>query len=280
LNLFGQKVWRMLWSIALIVVAGYVCLAIFLMIFQSHYVYFPERAILMTPNAIGLPYEAVGFEAADGVSLSGWLVHAENPRGTLLFCHGNAGNISHRLESIQVFHSLGLNTFIFDYRGYGKSEGKITEQGTYLDAEAAWRYLIEEQHVDPAEIIVFGRSLGGTIAAWLAQDHPPKALMIESTFTSIPDIGSDLYPYLPVRFMSRFKYNAVDYLRQVHCPVLIIHSREDEIIPFSHGQRLLEAANEPKEFLEITGSHNEGFLTSARRYQEGLDSFISKHTGR
>lgn len=280
MSLVGAKVWHMLWLIVLIVVAGYVCLAIFLMAFQSHYVYFPDRAIAVTPDAIGIPYEAVDFEAADGVGLAGWFIPAENPRGTLLFCHGNAGNISHRLESVEVFNRLDLNTFIFDYRGYGQSEGKITEKGTYLDAEAAWRYLVEQRHVNPAEIIVFGRSLGGTIAAWLAQDHSPKALILESTFTSIPDIGSDVYPYLPVRFMSRFKYNAVDYLRQVNCPVFIIHSRDDEIIPFRHGERLFEAANGPKELLEIAGSHNEGFITSAKRYQEGLDSFISRYLSR
>ena len=267
----------MVWSIAVIVVAAYVCFAIFLMVFQSHYIYFSDREIAMTPDAIGLPYESINLEAADGVKLSGWFVPAQHSRGTLLFCHGNAGNISHRLESIQVFHGLGLNTFIFDYRGYGQSEGKTSERGTYLDVEAAWRYLTAERGMAPAEIIVFGRSLGGAIAAWLAQYHPPNALIIESTFTSIPDIGADLYPYLPVRLLSRFKYNAVDYLRQVHCPVLVIHSRDDEIIPFNHGRRLFEAANEPKEFLEISGTHNEGFLTSGKRYRESLDSFISRH---
>ncbi len=214
------------------------------------------------------------------MKLSGWFVPAERSRGVILFCHGNAGNISHRLESVQVFHRLGLSTFVFDYRGYGQSEGKPTEQGTYLDAEAAWRHLVQKQQVDPTEIIIFGRSLGGAIAAWLARDHPPKALIIESTFTSVRDIGAELYPYLPVRLLSRFDYNAMDYLRQVNCPVLIVHSRDDEIIPFSHGRRLLETANEPKEILEITGTHNEGFMTSAKRYEDGLDSFISAHVGK
>ena len=197
----------------------------------------------------------------------------------VLFCHGNAGNMSHRLESIRVFHRLGLSTLIFDYRGYGQSEGKPTEQGTYLDAEAAWRYLVQRQEVDPAEVFVFGRSLGGAIAAWLARGHTPKALIMESTFTSVPDIAAHLYPYLPVRLLSRFHYNAVDYVRQVNCPVLIVHSRDDEMIPFSHGRRLFETANEPKEFLEIRGSHNEGFMTSADRYEEGLASFLSTPAG-
>jgi len=198
----------------------------------------------------------------------------------ILFCHGNAGNISHRLESIQVFHRLGLSTFIFDFRGYGQSEGRPTEQGTYLDAEAAWHYLVRERQMSPTEIIIFGRSLGGSIAAWLAQDHTPKALIIESTFTSVRDIAAELYPYLPVRWLCRFNYNAMDYLHQLNCPVLIVHSRDDEMISFSHGRRLFETANEPKEFLEIMGTHNEGFMTSAKRYEDGLDSFISKHAGK
>jgi len=251
-----------------------------LFVSQSRLIYYPQRDIITTPDQIGLSYEAVAFEAADGVRLSGWFVPAEGPpRGVILFCHGNAGNISHRLESIRLFHGLGLSTFIFDYRGYGQSEGKPTERGTYLDAEAAWRYLVQERQVAPTEIIVFGRSLGGAIAAWLAQDHTPGALIVESTFTSVPDMASHLYPFLPARLLSRFDYNAIDYVRKTHCPVLIVHSRDDEMIPFGHGRRLFEAADEPKAFLEITGTHNEGFVTSAERYQDGLDSFIARYAG-
>ena len=276
----GRKVWRMLWSVIVVIVGAYVGLAVILMVFQSHFIYFPEREIAGAPDLLGLSYEPVRFESADGVELSGWFIPAEKSRGTLLFCHGNAGNISHRLESIQAFHRLRLNTLIFDYRGYGQSEGRITEKGTYLDAEAAWRYLTENRQVDPAEVVVFGRSLGGTIATWLAQDLTPKALIIESTFTSVRDIAAQLYPYLPVRLMSRFNYSAIDYIRRVNCPVLIVHSRDDEMIPFSHGRRLFEAANEPKELLEIRGSHNEGFIISAQQYHDGLDSFVSRHLGR
>jgi len=279
LKAVGHKVWRMLLSIVRVLVAAYVGFAVILMVFQSRFIYFPERGIYVTPDEIGLSYEPVRFEASDGVELAGWWIPAEQSRGVVLFCHGNAGNISHRLESIQVFHRLGLDTFIFDYRGYGQSEGRTTERGTYRDAEAAWRYLVEDRQIDPAKIVVFGRSLGGTIAAWLAQDHPPKALILESTFTSVRDIAAQLYPYLPVRLMSRFKYSAIDYIRRVNCPVLIVHSRDDEMIPFSHGQRLFEAANEPKEFLQIRGSHNEGFIVSADRYYNLLGFFISEHLG-
>lgn len=274
-----QRLWRISWTVILVFTVFYLGLMGILEVFQSHFIYFPQRAISETPHRRDLSYEAINFKAADGVNLSGWFIPAERPRGTILFCHGNAGNISHRLESIQIFHRLKLSTFIFDYRGYGESEGKPTEQGTYLDAEAAWRYLVEKRRVEPTDIIIFGRSLGGTVAAWLAQDHVPKALIMESTFTSVGEMARELYPYLPVKQLLRFDYNALDYLRKVNCPVLIVHSRDDEMVPFNHGRALFEVANEPKEFLEIIGSHNEGFLTSGRRYEEGLDSFISKCIG-
>jgi len=264
----------MLWTALLIPVGLCAALLALVFFFQPRFVYFPTRAIVMTPADIGLPYETVRFQAADGVELSGWFVPAEGSRGVVLFCHGNAGNISHRLDTLEILHRLGFSTLIFDYRGYGQSEGKPTEQGTYLDAEAAHRYLVQQRAVDPGEIIFFGRSLGGAIVAWLAQEHTPQALIMESTFTSVPDLAAHLYPYLPVRYLSRFRYNTVDNLSRVSCPVLIVHSRDDEMIPFSHGRRLFEGASEPKKFLEIRGSHNEGFMISADWYEEGLASFL------
>ncbi len=265
-----------IWIVITIAVAC-IILAGFLFIFQSHYVYYPEPVLSADPDSIGLYFESISFETTDGVKLFGWFVPSESARGVILFCHGNAGNISHRLESIQIFHRLGLDVFIFDYRGYGQSEGKPTEHGTYKDAEAAWRYLIEERQVPPKEVIVFGRSLGGAVASWLAQSHTPGALILESTFTSLPDIAAKLYPYLPVKLLLRYKYDTAEYLGKVNCPVLIVHSRDDEIMPFSQGERLFEMAKEPKKFLEITGTHNAGFITSGKRYEEGLNTFISEY---
>ena len=262
----------------LVIIAGaYIAFAGFIFIFQSQYVYYPERVLSMDPSSIDLDFESVSFETSDGVRLSGWFVPSKDARGVILFCHGNAGNISHRLESIQIFYRLRLDTFIFDYRGYGQSEGKPSENGTYRDADAAWEYLVKERQVNPNEIIVFGRSLGGAIAAWLAQAQAPGALILESAFTSVPDIAGKLYPYLPLRLISRFKYDMAKYLDDVNCPVLVVHSRQDEIMPFSHGQRLFEMAGEPKTFLEISGSHNEGFITSGEAYEKGLDTFISDY---
>ena len=263
--------------IVIIVIGVYIIFAGFLFISQSRYVYYPERVLSADPSHIGLPFENISFETKDRLRLSGWFIPKESARGVLLFCHGNAGNIGHRLESIQLFHRLGLDIFVFDYRGYGQSEGKPTEKGTYEDAEAAWRYLVEERQVDPDKIVVFGRSLGGAIASWLASRHTPGALILESTFTSLPDIATTLYPYFPVRLMLRFKYDTAEYLTEVNCPTLIIHSRNDEIMPFIHGQRLFEIAPEPKRFLELTGTHNEGFITSGAQYEEGLNTFIHQY---
>ena len=248
-------------------------------VFQSHFVYYPERALSADPGAIGLYFDSVSFETTDGVKLSGWFVPSDSARGVILLCHGNGGNISHRLESIYIFHQLGLDTFIFDYRGYGQSQGKPTELGTYQDAEAAWRHLIKKRQVNPNKVIIAGRSIGGAIASWLAQRHAPGALILESTFTSAGDLASKMYPYLPVKLFLRFDYNTADYLGRVDCPVLIVHSRQDELIPFSQGRQLFEIANEPKKFLEITGTHNEGYITSGELYEEGLNAFISEHVG-
>ena len=273
------KALRMIWSIISIAILSYIGFLVIIFVTQPSLIYFPEKEFFETPDQTGLSYETISFETADGVKLSGWFIPAEKPRGVILFCHGNAGNISHRMASIHIFHRLGFSTFIFDYRGYGTSEGKPTEKGTYLDAEAAWYYLTKKRHVPSTEIILFGRSIGGAIAAWLAQDHTPKALIIESTFTSVPDIAANLYPFLPVRLLSRFDYNAREYIKRVNCPILVIHSINDDIIPFSHGRQLFEAAKEPKEFLEIAGTHNDGFMTSGKSYEEGLAAFISNHFG-
>lgn len=268
---------RILLIIAIFIVIAYIGMALLLYFTQAEFIYYPNiggREIVTTPKYIGLEYEDVTFVTEDNIKLNGWFIPAEDSRGVIIFCHGNAGNISHRLETIQIFNELKLSTFIFDYRGFGVSEGKISEKGTYIDAEAAWNFLIKEKEIPPDKIIVFGRSLGGAIAAWLVHKHNPGALILESTFTSIPDMAAEIYPYFPVRLMCRFKYNANEYLKKVRCPVLIIHSQKDEIVPFSHGQKLFNTANEPKKFLEIRGTHN--VMQSMKDYQEGINSFISE----
>jgi hypothetical protein len=266
-------------NVLLLAVSGYSALLAFIYFYQPHLLFFPNipsREVERTPDEVGLSYESVKLVTSDNVQLDGWFIPAAEARGVVLFCHGNAGNISHRLDSLLVFNKLRLSTLIFDYRGYGRSQGKPSEQGTYRDAEAAWQYLTRERGVPAPQIIFFGRSLGAAVAAHLATIHTPGALIMESSFTSVPDIGADAYPFLPVRLLSRLDYNAKEKLENVACPVLIVHSRDDEIIPYKHGRALYAAAKEPKRFLELRGGHNDGFLMSGKAYQEGLDSFLSE----
>jgi fermentation-respiration switch protein FrsA (DUF1100 family) len=265
-------------SILMLVAAGYAAVLVGMYAFQSRLIFFPNtpsRTVGPGPDSIGLAYEIVEILTDDGIRLEAWYVPAGDPRGTVLFFHGNAGNISHRLDSLRLFNQLHLSTLIFDYRGYGRSEGEASEAGIYLDAEAAWRHLTEERRIPAAEIVLFGRSLGAAVAASVASQHRPGALIIESGFVSVPDMAAELYPWLPARRLARIGFPTGEYLKSVSCPVLVVHSRDDEIIPFDHGLRLFEIAHEPKQFLELLGGHNDGFLVSGRRYIDGLDAFIA-----
>ena len=268
----------MMWNILGILAAAYGGLSLWLFVFQSNLVFYPEtgREIVATPEQIGLPFEDLHLKTADGIDLHGWHIPAAQPRGTVLFLHGNAGNISHRLDSVRMFHHMGYSTLIFDYRGYGNSGGKPAEQGTYQDVEAAWRYLREQRHVPACRIVLFGESLGGAIAAWLAAKHKPAALVIASGFTSVPDLGQQLYPFLPVRWLARIRYDTRAYLRSMQVPVLIAHSPQDDIIPFEHGRALFDAAHPPKQFLELAGGHNDGFIFMREAWVKVLEDFLGE----
>lgn len=270
------KTRRMIYTIFIGLALGYLLLVGFVYIRQGSMVYYPTKDIEGTPADIGLKYEEITLTTKDSVNLSAWHVPAKDERGVVLFCHGNAGNISHRLDSIRIFHDLGLSVLIFDYRGYGSSKGSPTEEGTYLDAESAWEYLVNVKGARPEKIILFGRSMGSAVAAELALRRKAAGIIIESGFKSIPELGSKFFPYLPVRLISRFKYATIDKVRKINIPKFFIHSPQDEMIPYEHGAALFKKAAEPKEFLQITGGHNEGFLTSGKVYTDGLDRFISK----
>ncbi len=254
-------------------------LLVILLIFtnQSRLIYFPQQHISDTPSAIGLDYTPVNIPTADGETLYGWWVPAPDAKGTVLFFHGNAGNISHRINYLKMFERLGYNTLLFDYRGYGQSSGAPSESGTYLDAQAVWHYLTETQGIAAEQIVLFGESLGGAVAAWLAAREKPGLLVIASTFTSVPDMAAEIYPFLPVRWLARFHYNTLESLKSVSCPVFIAHSPDDDIVPFEQSQRLLEAAPEPKQFLFLQGGHNSGFIFMQSEWIESLGKFMDIH---
>lgn len=263
--------------ILLLFVFGYFLMASMLFLRQDRLVYSPSKKIHQVPADIKLPYREVVFKNDDGLQLYGWMVGEEEFKDVVLFFHGNAGNISYNLDFLTIFYRLGLKVFIFDYRGYGQSQGTPSEEGTYIDAEAAWNYLIKTEGIPGDRVIFYGHSLGGAVAAHLAAKVKPGALILEATFTSAPDLGKSMFPFFPVRLLCRFRYNTKALLPAIAIPVLVIHSPNDEMIPFRHGEILYKAANEPKQFLKIFGSHNDGFINCAELYIVGLRSFLSEY---
>ena len=267
-----------MWSLLASVAIAYTGIVALVFLFQSHLVYFPNvgREIGVTPQAYGLAFEAVTIATQDGEKLGAWWVPATQSRGAVLIFHGNAGNISHRLDYLQMFHKLAYSSLIIDYRGYGKSTGSPSEQGTYRDAVAAWRWLVEDRGIKAGDIVLLGESLGGAVAAWLGTHVKPRAVVLASTFTSIPDLGAQIYPFLPVRLVSRFSYDSMAAVKAIRSPLLIAHSRDDDIIPYSHGRALFEAANEPKAFLDMQGGHNDGFLFVRQEWVAQLGAFLER----
>jgi fermentation-respiration switch protein FrsA (DUF1100 family) len=283
-SLFGQTLYSLYSSINNSAEISY---ALDLYKNQSSYVYNPSSIVTYTPSSIGLSYDEITCTTSDDVDLSGWYIPVDNSKGTVLFLHGNGGNVSNCLGWIDVFNDMGLNTLAVDYRGFGNSEGTPSEEGTYMDAQAAWDYLVEEKGIPADEIIVYGVSLGGPIASWVAKENDPKALILDSTFTSIKDVGAELYPEIypyinipglpwaiPTRNFFKYDYNTADYLEEVDCPSLIIHSRDDGLIPYEQGLELLYSCGENGQFLEVSGGHGSGFTASKEIYVNGITSFL------
>ena len=264
---------RRLAIIALLTFVGVYVLVAFL---QSRLIYFPSRQYLATPKDVGLVFEDCTLTTSDGLSIAAWYVPRVEANGSIIFCHGNAGNMADRLHDVTLMHRMGYNVLIFDYRGYGGSEGKPTEQGTYHDAQAAWRHLVETLGESPARVILFGRSLGGAVAINLAKRHEPGALVVESTFTSLVDVGKLHYPLLPVRLLLRYRYESIDKVSSITCPKLFIHSTDDQLVPLDNARRLFEAAASPKMFLETPGGHNSGGYTYSPAYTHKLQTFFDE----
>ena len=237
-------------------------------------VFFPDSDLAGTPADFGLEYEDVLFEAADGVKLHGWWVPKAGAP-VLVWFHGNAGNISHRLENIKLLHDLvGVQVFIFDYREYGRSQGRISREGTFLDAAAAYRYVAETRGIPGGDIVLFGRSLGTALATDLATQHPCRGLILESAFTNSSDMAKMLAPFL-FDWRPKVPYDNLGKIAKVKAPVLIIHGSEDEIIPVDMGRRLFAAANSPKDLYIIPGAHhNDTYGVGGEAYFQRLKAFI------
>jgi len=249
----------------------------YLKYFERKGIYYPTREIDFTPIDVGLKYADVFFDTDDNLKLNGWFIPAEDPRGTLLFCHGNAGNISHRIEIIKIFNKLNLNVFIFDYRGYGRSQGSPTEAGLYRDAQAAYKYLLSKKDINNEAIVIYGKSIGANVAIDLASKVKAAVLISESGFSSAYDMGKRLFPYLPVKWIITIKYDALTRIKNITIPKLIIHSQDDEIVPFKLGKKLFEAAPPPKEFYKMSGGHNEAFFMAGEEYSVRINNFLDRY---
>lgn len=255
--------------------------ALYLMLrwFEHRQVYHPTRGFDADPAALGLRFENITFQTLDGVALHGWFfpARADSAATNLVFLvsHGNGGNVSHRVNQAQALLRLGPAVFLYDYRGYGRSQGRPGEAGTYRDAQAAHACL-RQKGFAATHILAYGESLGGAVAADLASRQPVGGLVLQSTFTSMPDIGAELFPWLPVRWLGTIQYDTLSKLPRVTAPVLVLHSRADTLIPFHHAERNFAAAPEPKRFAELQGDHNDpvweepGYAQALGRFLEGV----------
>lgn len=273
-----------------VAVLTYLGVCVVITFLQSRLVYFPTRGYDATPADVGLQFEDLTLETSDGVSIAAWYLPHPDPMGSIIFCHGNAGNMADRLHSLKLLHDMGLSVLIFDYRGFGRSEGRPSEEGTYQDAEAAWRYLIETRGEKPGRVVLFGRSLGGAVAIELARRHAengrragqplqeggPAALVVESTFTNLVDIGRLHYRFLPVRLLLSYRYASIEKVSEINCPKLFFHGRDDTLIPLANGRKLFDAAAEPKQFIETPGEHNEAGFAYSREFTERLKGFLTE----
>lgn len=248
------------------------CVFFLFRLFEVRSIFFPSQEIIDLPSRAGLHFEDVFFDTANRKKLNGWFVPAGENSDTILFCHGNAGNISHRIEKLIFFHRLGYHVFIFDYRGYGKSDGGPSEQGLYRDGEAAYDFL-RLRGIPAEKIIAYGESIGGAVATHLASHQPMKALVLENTFTNLKDMVRTHYAIIPTWLLS-IRFDSAEKIASISIPKLILQSRNDEIVPPRLGAVLFEAAAPPKEFLEIRGDHNSGFFESEDLIESKLRDFL------
>jgi fermentation-respiration switch protein FrsA (DUF1100 family) len=265
---------RLLWQrLALYPLLFLVAVIVTLMWLEESLIFFPDKHPVGNWNPRGIAFEDAWFTADDGVKLHGWYVPHENPRAVILYTHGNAGNITNRAYVLETLHdTVGASVLILDYRGYGRSEGAPNEAGVLADARAARAWLAEREGIDEKDVVLLGRSLGGAVAVDLAAKDGTKALILESTFTSIPDMAAYHYSWLPVRFLIRNRLDSLSKIGDYHGPLLQSHGDTDTIVPYESGKRLFEAANEPKEFVRLPrAGHNEPL---PRSYYERMVRFL------
>ena len=243
-------------------------------------IFFPTKDIGWYPSDVNMPFEDIYAKTKDGATVNGWFIPREGARYTLLFFHGNAGNIQHRLDKMLMLWESGLNIFIIDYRGFGKSEGRMTEEGFYIDADTAYGYLVKTRGIKPEEIIIYGESLGTAVAVDLASRARAAGVILEGAFSNGRDMAKKIYPFFP-GFIFSNKFNSLKKIKASAMPKLFIHSVDDEIVPFAFARKLYQAAPGPKEFAELSGGHNTCFKDSREKYISSITGFIRRiHEGK
>ena len=245
---------------------------------DEKFIFFPSATIEATPKHFGVDYEDIYFATRDGVKLNGWLALKPGAQATLLWFHGNAGNIGHRAQGVKPLRDkLDVNVFMIDYRGYGRSGGAVSEKGTYEDAEAAFRYLTGRSDIDPKRIVLFGQSLGAAVAADLAGRRDCLAVILEAPFASIRDMARAIYPWLPIGPLIKTRYDVVEKVKKIRAPLLVVHGERDDIVPFEQGRRVFDAATGPKEFHALRGAHhNDTFEVGGDAYFAVMKDLIER----
>jgi len=244
---------------------------------ENFFVFFPDRRFDVTPEAFGLAYKDVEFMSRDGKKLHGWFFPGDKAHPVLLHFHGNAGNISHRLDLIKGLLRKDLQVFIIDYRGFGKSEGRPSEKGVYLDGLAAYDHLVDKEGIAPGNIVLHGHSLGAAVAVEVSLRRKVRSLILESAFTSTRDMAKTMPLFFIFSPLLPANYNNLEKATRLSVPVFIVHGDRDEIVPFSMGERLFAAAPGPKQFLRLEGAgHNDTYMVGGKQYLDALARFAAE----
>jgi len=261
-----------------LLVIAFTALALSACRIEDRFIFHPSREIVQTPLDAGLAFDDLYFITADGVTLNGWYIPHSAARATLVWFHGNAGNISHRVENIKLLHNkVSVNIFIFDYRGYGRSAGSASEEGTYQDGVAALQLMQKRLGVEAKNLILFGRSLGAAVAAEMAGRFACQGLILETPFASIRDMAKTVFPFLPVGLFLQSRFDVVEKIGKISVPLLVLHGDRDDVVPYEQGKKVFSAARAPKEFYTIPGaSHNDTYRVGGDAYFERLRTFIDK----
>lgn len=261
-----------------IVAVLYAALCAVVYVAQTKFIFPGGRMTDRTPSMppFGWQYEDLYLDVGSEKT-NAWFIANDNARGVVLFSHGNGGALSDWIEAVIPLRELGFSVLIYDYGGYGRSSGRATEQRCYADIRAIWKHLTGERGIPPGKILLFGRSLGGGVTAQLATEVSPGAVILESTFLSVADLAREMIHILPMKLLIWNRFDTVSKLGQIHAPVLVVHSSDDTMIPYQHGVTLFERANEPKQFLQIRGDHNEGVFVSRQGYERGLERFVAAY---